>query len=461
MRDILVFAPLVALSIACGPDPSRGDGPWGIGTTKSAIIGGTPDSDDPSVIELLYTVGLPPSACNAGSACSQTCADAAGQPCTSGPTCLCGVSGKCTGELVGPQSVVTAGHCTDLTAGGTLSGAGGPALTLCTSPADVMALGSGTPPASGCNLDLFVLFNNMCTSTDTMSSCEKALIQYGDYIIGDKLVNPGYNATASQFPDSSADTDNDIGLVHLTSTKLANGRAEPSLLVFNRTDLGPQCTDLGDLKYVGYGIIDPSQGSNALSGRKYTVTHDAKVKDAWHIEADGTQPDPLQNCGVGTAQEPICLGDSGGPSFDSAGHIVGISSLGDTNCATIGVSTRIDAYAAWIDTTMAGWGDPKNGSVVPMDSGATTGIDTGAPPAPEASLPEAAADASMTQPPPVPPEEGGIAAAAMLQASGGSSGGCSIAVVARDGRRAGELVPLLMLAAFARCRRRIGNWRAL
>jgi hypothetical protein len=460
MRGILAFAPLVALSIGCGPDPSLGDGPWGRGTTKSAIIGGTPDSGDPSVIELLYTVGLSPSACNGSSACSQTCVDSTGQPCTSGATCLCGVSGKCTGELVGPHSVVTAGHCTDLTAGGTLSGAGGPALTLCTSQADVMALGSGTAPASGCNVDLFVLFDNMCTSTDTMSSCEKALIQYGDYIFGDQVANPRYDAMASQFPDSSANTDNDIGLVHLASATLANGRAEPGLLVFNRADLGPQCTDLGDLKYVGYGITDPSQGSSALSGRKYSVTHDAKVKDAWHIEADGPQPDPLQTCGVGTPQEPICMGDSGGPSFDGSGHIVGIASLGDTNCATIGVSTRIDAYATWIDTTMAGWGDPKNGTVLPMDSGATTGTDAGAPAAPEASAPEVAADASMAQPPPVTQQEGGMSAA-MPQASGGSGGGCSIGVVDPEGRATGELaLPLILASTFARRRRRVGIRRA-
>jgi hypothetical protein len=351
---------------------------------------------------------------------------------------------------------VTAGHCTDLTAGGTLSGAGGPALRLCTSPADVMALESGTLPGSGCNVDLFALFNNMCTYTDSMSSCERSLLQYGDYIAADQVVNPGYDANATPLPDSSTNTDNDIGLVHLASATLANGRAEPGLLLFNRTDLGPRCADLGNLKYVGYGVIDPSQGSSALTGRKYAVTHDAKVKDAWHIEADGPQPDPLQSCGIGSAQEPICLGDSGGPSFDSAGRIVGITSLGDLNCSTIGISTRIDAYAAWIDATMAGWGDPKNGTVLPMDSGATTAADTGAPHAVDASALEGDADEdAFAQALPVVQDEGGTAAT-RVPASG--AGGCSVGTAAPNSRRAGDLVLLAMLTTtFLRRPRRESN----
>lgn len=206
-----------------------GDGPLRIGTAKSAIISGTLDSDDPAVVELFYIVGLSPSACDGGASCSQSCFDSTGQSCTSGATCLCEVGATCTGELVGPRSVVTAGHCTDLAAGGTLSGPNGPALTLCTSPADVMALSAGTPPSSGCNVAAYAIFNNRCTSTDAMESCERALIQNGDYIIADAFVNPGYDAHTTPFPDSSADTDNDIGLVRLSSSTLENGAAEPNL----------------------------------------------------------------------------------------------------------------------------------------------------------------------------------------------------------------------------------------
>jgi MYXO-CTERM domain-containing protein len=441
MRDILVFAALVGLSIACGPNPPARGGTPEIGTTTSAIIGGAIDSGDPSVIELLYIVLLPPSACDGGPACLQSCLDTTGQPCTSGATCLCGVSAKCTGELVGPHSVVTAGHCTDLSPRGALSGGRGPALTLCTSRADVTALASGMAPSSGCNVDVLALFNNRCASTDSMDSCEKALIQYGDYIIADKVVNPGYVANAS-FADGSAGMDNDIGLVRLASATLVNGGGEPGVIVFNRSDLGPQCTDLGELKFVGYGISDPSQGASALSGLKYTVTHDAKVKDAWHIEADGSQANPAQTCGAGTGEEPICMGDSGGPSFDGAGLIVGIASLGDMDCSILGVSTRIDAYAGWIDTTMAGWGDPKNGTAAPTDSGAAdacracAGNDTGTQSAPEASSPEGNAETSTEE------TESGTGAAT-VQSNG--SGGCSVGVAAPEGRPR-AFVPLLIVA---------------
>jgi Trypsin len=446
MRDILFFASLVGLSVACSSDPSTRGEPRIIGTAKSAIIGGELDSDDPSVIELLYALGLPPSGCGGDSTCLQTCHDGTGQSCASGADCLCGLGAECTGELVGPHSVLTAGHCTDLTAGGTLA-PNGPALTLCTSPADVMALLSGTPPSTGCTVAALAIFNNRCTTTDTMESCEVNLIQGGDYIIADQVINPGFTAHVTP-PYSSTNNDHDIGLVHLTSTTLQNGGPEPGVLVFNRADLGSQCNDLGDLKSVGYGITQPSQGSSALSGLKYAVTHDEKVKDTWHLEAAGSQPDPSQTCGVGTGEEPTCEGDSGGPTFNSAGLIVGITSLGDTACSTYGESTRTDAYADWLDTTMAGWGDPQNGTVAPIDSGAAdcgvcTGGDSGDAPAAEASAPEASVQAGDVD---ASAEADGGAGAPPVQSSS-STGGCSMGVSAHGSRHGGALVALLIMAS--------------
>jgi hypothetical protein len=451
MRNILVFALLVGLAIGCGSDPPAQGVAQKIGATSSAIIGGDLDPGDPSVIELLYIVGLTPSDCDGGAACLQSCLDATtGQPCTSGATCRCGVSAGCTGELIGPHSVVTAGHCTDLTTGGTLSGPGGPTLTLCTSEADTKMLASGTAPSSGCNIAAFALFNNRCTTTNSMGSCEATLIQYGDYIVADQLVNPDYERNAVP-PYTATNNDNDIGLVHLTSTTLVNGGPEPDLLRFNRADLGTECTDLGGLKSVGYGITQPSQGSMALAGLKYEVTTDAKVKDAWHIEEDGAQAYPSQTCGPGTGEEPTCEGDSGGPSFDSNGFIVGITSLGDPNCTAYGESVRIDAYASWLDSTMAGWGDPANGTVVPVDSGSLSdspAFDDATPIGPEASATVVEAEASAIE------AEGGADRSA-IQSGGSSSGssGCAVGAASPDGRRAGGLALLLTLAT-ALARRR-------
>ncbi len=450
MRNILIFALLVGLAIGCGSDPPTQGALQRLGTTRSAIIGGDLDPGDPSVIELLYIVGLPPSDCDGGATCLQSCLDTNGQPCTSGATCRCGVSAGCTGELIGPHSVVTAGHCTDLTTGGTLSGPGGPALTLCTSEADAKMLAGGMTPSSGCNIAALALFNNKCTTTDSMGSCEAALIQYGDYIVADQLVNPGYERKAVP-PYTATNNDNDIGLLHLTSTTLVNGGPEPDLLRFNRADLGTECTDLGGLKSVGYGITQPSQGSMALAGLKYEVTTDAKVKDAWHIEEDGAQAYPSQTCGPGTGEEPTCEGDSGGPSFDSNGFIVGITSLGDPSCTAYGESVRIDAYASWLDTTMAGWGDPTNGTVLPVDSGSlydAPAFDDATPVGPEASATVVEAEASAIEaeggtPPPV----------VRSSATSSGSSGCAVGGASRGGRRGGELASLLVMAmAFVRRR---------
>ena len=48
-----------------------------------------------------------------------------------------------------------------------------------------------------------------------------------------------------------------------------------------------------------------------------------------------------------------CAGDSGGPAFierSGTWYVAGVTSYGDAACATYGVSTRVDAYDAWIDT---------------------------------------------------------------------------------------------------------------
>jgi len=457
MRSLALLA---ALAVACGSaGPSDLDNS-GVGTTESPIIGGTLDATDSSVLEIFYISTYPLSACNGNASCLKGCfVPSTGQACSSGSSCVCGLGATCTGELIGPHTVVTAGHCTDLTAGGEVAGPGGPALTICSSTSDVMAVASGQP-TSACNLDVFVLFDNKCTTNDIMSTCEQGLVTAGSYIVADKVINPGYDGSV-QPPYTATSNNNDIGLVHLGSSRLENGQAEPGILTFNRAALGAACSDLGSLRFVGYGVTTASAGSSAISGVKYSVTHDVRVKDTWHNEEDGAQADPQATCGPGSGEEPTCSGDSGGPSFDSAGVIVGITSLGDTACMSYGQDTRIDAYADWIDGVMAGWGDPKNGSPATPDAGsadgacgscrATTGTDSGGGSLADSSVRtgdggngagggsgDGAADASS----------GAADATGSSGGRSGGSGGCAVGAAGSGGTEQGLT---MMSVTFAVC----------
>jgi secreted trypsin-like serine protease len=63
-----------------------------------------------------------------------------------------------------------------------------------------------------------------------------------------------------------------------------------------------------------------------------------------------------------------CFGDSGGPAFitrSSGTYLAGLTSYGDSTCSVYGVSTRVDAYQADIDSFIGGVEPP---------------VDTGGPP---------------------------------------------------------------------------------
>jgi len=52
-----------------------------------------------------------------------------------------------------------------------------------------------------------------------------------------------------------------------------------------------------------------------------------------------------------------CFGDSGGPAFifrNGAPYVGGLTSYGDADCAVYGVSTRVDAFEAWINDFVGG-----------------------------------------------------------------------------------------------------------
>ncbi len=328
--------------------------------TYKRIVGGTYDPGDPAVIELFGISGYDPSECNGDRTCLQGCENASGQSCSSGTGCVCGAGFTCTSELIGPHTLLTAGHCTDLTPGGEISGTGGPAMVVCTDINDANNVLGGTP-TSTCNLVMFAIFNNTCETNDENSDCEFGLINGvdggpgGNFILIDQMVNPGYDPNVN--PPGN---DNDVGLCHLSQTTLENGGAEPALLEFNRTDEGNACSSLGSLKFVGYGI---TSGSGQIAGVKMTVNHTADVLDDYH-NFEGA--DPYGSCTAGNA-EPTCSGDSGGPSLNSAGQIMGTVSLGDGSCTSWGQDCRADAQATFYDCQMQCWTDPINGGAAAPD----------------------------------------------------------------------------------------------
>jgi MYXO-CTERM domain-containing protein len=465
MRHLTALAVLLgSLPVACGSEGPSDLDPSGVGTSQSDIIGGTLDAMDRSVLELFYATSYPLSACGGNATCLQGCTDLmTGQACTSGANCTCGSGATCTGELIGPHTVVTAGHCTDLSAGGEVSGPGRPALTICSSAADVMAVAEGNPTSDGCNLVIFVLFNNACTTNDTMDSCESGLINAGSYVVADSVTNPGYNGSINE-PYTATNNDNDIGLVHLASSTLKNGQAEPGILTFNRASLGAACTDLGSLRFVGYGVTDPSEGMNAISGVKYDVSHDVRVKDTWHNEEDGAQASALSTCGPGSGDEPTCSGDSGGPSFNSAGVIIGVTSLGDPACTMYGQDTRIDAYANWIDGKMASWGDPMNGGGPSTPADASADAKSGNAQASDAGKSGgdssasgnagAASEDADTGHNSAADDASGSSGAGVSSGKKGGGGGCAVSATGSGNAGPGTALLSLMFAASFLSRRR-------
>ncbi len=82
----------------------------------------------------------------------------------------------------------------------------------------------------------------------------------------------------------------------------------------------------------GYGVTENNNNNHV---RRH-VTETIQDYDALLIIAD-------QNDGTGS-----CSGDSGGPVFHN-GHVVGVTSFGDQNCADYGAYGRVQAvYATWI-----------------------------------------------------------------------------------------------------------------
>jgi secreted trypsin-like serine protease len=136
----------------------------------------------------------------------------------------------------------------------------------------------------------------------------------------------------------------------------------------------------------------------------------------------------------GDATHRGCLGDSGGPllTTDATGAevVAAVVSFYDgTQCGPPVYAVRVDPYAAWLDSIVAGSADTTCASTCPP-KGAACADDAGAP-----------VDASGE-------------AGAHDGASGGGSAGCSVAAATRA-NGCGALAAMLALVVALALRRRV------
>ncbi|RMH36534.1 MAG: hypothetical protein D6689_22430 [Deltaproteobacteria bacterium] len=95
-----------------------------------------------------------------------------------------------------------------------------------------------------------------------------------------------------------------------------------------------------EVRLVGYGVTDPNGGGGGRKREGIAAISNFDALDFAYASA------PAQTC----------FGDSGGPAFvlvDGVEVLAGVTSRGDADCAEIGIDTRVDVYADWIDTYVA------------------------------------------------------------------------------------------------------------